>query len=89
MIDGGLHVVDANAIFMLNSVWKLRPHGFYIIGDIVANNENLQRFGEFARSSSASGALIKVPSPPITTIIIWPFLKQLLIKDRRFRGITI
>jgi hypothetical protein len=63
MIDDGLHEVDANAIFMQNSVWKLRPHGFYVIEDIVANDENLQRFGEFARSSNATGALIKVPSP--------------------------
>jgi hypothetical protein len=63
MIDDGLHQIDANATFMQNSVWKLRPHGFYIIEDIVANDENFQKFGDFFRSSNATGAIIKLPTP--------------------------
>lgn len=63
MIDDGLHQIDANASFMRNSFWKLRPHGFYIIEDIVASDENLRKFSAFFRSGKASGALLKLPNP--------------------------
>jgi SAM-dependent methyltransferase len=41
IIDDGLHTFDANVCFFENSIHKLKPNGYYIIEDILNNEEHL------------------------------------------------
>lgn len=62
MIDDGLHEFEANAIFLKNSLHKLRQNGFYIIEDIGINEQNLKKFHDFFTDYGASGALLHLPT---------------------------
>jgi tetratricopeptide (TPR) repeat protein/2-polyprenyl-3-methyl-5-hydroxy-6-metoxy-1,4-benzoquinol methylase len=63
IIDDGLHIFEANSLFMQQSFGNVAPGGFYIIEDIIVADANLQRFDEFFRTFRASGALITLPNP--------------------------
>jgi SAM-dependent methyltransferase len=41
IIDDGLHTFDANVCFFENSIHKLNPGGYFIIEDILRNEEHL------------------------------------------------
>jgi len=64
MIDDGLHEFEANAIFMQNSFWKLRPHGYYIIEDINGAEANLYKFHNLFSDFGLPGALLSLPGVP-------------------------
>jgi SAM-dependent methyltransferase len=40
IIEDGLHTFEANVCFFENSIHKLNPNGYYIIEDIVTNDEH-------------------------------------------------
>lgn len=48
LIDDGLHTFEANKIFFLNSFYKLKQSGFYIIEDVV--NKELENWRLFLRN---------------------------------------
>jgi SAM-dependent methyltransferase len=41
IIEDGLHTFDANVCFFENSIHKLKPNGYFIIEDIINNEEHL------------------------------------------------
>lgn len=63
MIDDGIHGFEANTRFFINSIFKLKLNGYYIIEDIEIDPDNLNRYHEFFAMSKASGVIVKLPNP--------------------------
>jgi hypothetical protein len=65
IIDDGLHVFDANVCFFENSIHKLKLNGYFIIEDIINNNEGLflEKIKVWeAQYRDCSFSLLKIPS---------------------------
>jgi SAM-dependent methyltransferase len=65
IIEDGLHTFNANVCFFENSIHKLKPNGFYIIEDIIYNEEHLfkNKIKEWEKKYiGCSFTLIKIPS---------------------------
>ena len=65
IIDDGLHTFDANVCFFENSIHKLKPNGYFIIEDILYNEEYLfiNKIKEWETEyKDCSFTLLKIPS---------------------------
>lgn len=65
IIDDGLHEFDANVCFFENSIDKLKSKGYYIIEDLILNNEGkiLKKMKEWENQyEDCSFTLLKIPS---------------------------
>jgi hypothetical protein len=65
IIDDGLHTFNANVCFFENSIHKLKSNGYYIIEDIVNNEEHLfiNKIKEWElQYKDCSFILLKIPS---------------------------
>lgn len=65
IIDDGLHTFNANVCFFENSIHKLKSNGYYIIEDILNNEEHLfiNKIKEWEfKYTNCSFILLKIPS---------------------------
>jgi len=65
IIEDGLHTFNANVCFFENSIHKLNPGGYYIIEDIVINEEHLfgNKIAEWeVKYTDCVFKLVKIPS---------------------------
>ena len=62
IIDDGLHTFEANEQLYNNISDKLRPGGFYIIEDIITDEENIAKFERLLNQSGKNGFLYNLPS---------------------------
>jgi len=65
IVEDGLHTFSANVTFFENSIHKLKPNGYFIIEDILHNEEHLflDKIEEWKlRFADCSFKLLKIPS---------------------------
>ena len=65
IIEDGLHTFDANVSFFENSIHKLKPNGYFIIEDILFNEEHLfiNKIKEWQdKYKNCLFTLLKIPS---------------------------
>lgn len=66
IIEDGLHTFNANVCFFENSIHKLKPNGYFIIEDILNNEEELfkDKIKEWElKYKDCLFTLLKIPSP--------------------------